>query len=139
MTAPQHLRTAVLTWTGAGLSFDAAAPGGPAVRLDGDGAEGPSPVVTLLAAAGACAGADLVEILRKMRVDLRACRIEVEGERRPDHPRRLVRIRFRFSLRGDGLDETRARRAIELSLEKYCSVVHSLAPDIPIAYELDSG
>ncbi|HXG44930.1 MAG TPA: OsmC family protein [Gemmatimonadales bacterium] len=139
MIAPERIRTAVVTWTGAGLRFEAAAPGGPAIRLDGDGVEGPSPVVTLLAAAGACTGADVVDILRKMRVELRSCRIEVAGERRPDHPRRVVRLRFRFTLRGEGLDEARARRAVDLSLQKYCSVVHSLAPDIPIEYELDLG
>ena len=33
---------------------------------------------------------------------------------------------------GEGLDEARARRAIDLSLEKYCSVVASLAPDIDV-------
>ncbi len=139
MSAPEHVRTAVVTWTGAGLRFDAAAPGGPAIRLDADGAEGPSPVVTLLAAAGACAGADVVDMLRKMRVALWACRIEVEAERRPDHPRRVVRLRFRFLLRGEGLDEARARRAVDLSLQKYRSVVHSLAPDIPVEYALDLG
>ena len=48
----------------------------------------------------------------------------------------LRAIRFEFHLAGDGLDETRARRAIDLSLEKYCSVVASLAPDIQITYGL---
>jgi putative redox protein len=107
--------------------------------LDADGVEGPSPVVALLAAAGACTGADVVDILRKMRVELRTCRIEVAGERRADHPRRVVRLRFRYVLRGEGLDETKARRAVDLSLQKYCSVVHSLAPDVAIEYELDLG
>ena len=37
---------------------------------------------------------------------------------------------------GEGLDEPRARRAIDLSLEKYCSVMHSLAPDIAVTYAL---
>jgi len=37
---------------------------------------------------------------------------------------------------GDGADEAKARRAVELSLEKYCSVVASLAPDIPVTYDV---
>jgi putative redox protein len=41
-----------------------------------------------------------------------------------------------YRIAGAGLDETKARRAIDLSLEKYCSVVHSLAPDIAITYAL---
>jgi uncharacterized OsmC-like protein len=40
-------------------------------------------------------------------------------------------------MRGDGLDEIKARRAIDLSIEKYCSVINSLNPDIPITYEVD--
>ena len=41
--------------------------------------------------------------------------------------------------RGDGLDEAKARRAIELSITKYCSVIHSLAPDIRITHGLTLG
>ena len=36
-----------------------------------------------------------------------------------------------------GLDEAKARRAIDLSIEKYCSVIHSLKSDIPITYQLE--
>ena len=41
-----------------------------------------------------------------------------------------------YCLRGAGLDEPRARRAIDLSIEKYCSVMHSLAADLRITSEL---
>jgi putative redox protein len=60
----------------------------------------------------------------------------VAGVRREEAPRRFVSIRFAFHLAGAGLDEAKARRAIDLSLEKYCSVVHSLAPDIAVEYDL---
>jgi putative redox protein len=72
-----------------------------------------------------------------MRVELGGLRIEVEGRRQPQDPRRLRSVRFTFHLKGDALDRAKARRAIELSLQKYCSVVHSLAPDIAVEYELD--
>ncbi|MDH4130188.1 MAG: OsmC family peroxiredoxin, partial [Gemmatimonadota bacterium] len=65
--------------------------------------------------------------------------IEVIGTRRDDHPRRFVNLHLVFDLAGDGLDETKARRAIELSLDKYCSVIHSLAPDITVTHELRLG
>jgi uncharacterized OsmC-like protein len=38
---------------------------------------------------------------------------------------------------GEGITEAKARRAIDLSLSTYCSVVASLAPDIPITYDLE--
>lgn len=130
-----NLRFADVVWQ-EGQVFVAGAPGGPEVTLDGDGVLGPSPVVTLLAAAGACTGSDIVLILNKMRTGLTGFRMTVRGTRRETDPRRLVGLHFTFELQGRDLDEPRARRAIDLSLQKYCSVVHSLAPDIPVSYDL---
>jgi putative redox protein len=124
-----------LTWE-QGLVFHGGAPGGPEVVIDGDNAAGPGPMLTLLLAAAACSGSDVVGILEKMRVVLRELRVEVGGVRREQEPRRYTAIHFDFRLAGDGLDEIRARRAIDLSLEKYCSVVASLAPDTKITYGL---
>ena len=104
--------------------------------IDADNAQAPGPMLTLLLAAASCTGSDVVMILEKMRVGLRQLRIEVHGTRREEVPRRYTDIRFEFRVAGEGLDEPRARRAIDLSLEKYCSVVASLAPDIAISYGL---
>lgn len=119
-----------------GLIFHGGAPDGPEIVIDGDNTAGPGPMLTLLLAAAACSGSDVVVILEKMRVVLRQLRIEVSGIRREQEPRRYTSIHFDFRLDGDGLDQPRARRAIDLSLEKYCSVVASLAPDITITYGL---
>ncbi|CAN5730563.1 OsmC family protein [soil metagenome] len=119
-----------------GLVFRGGPPDGPEMVIDGDNTAGPGPMVTLLLAAAACSGSDVVAILEKMRVVLRGLRIEVQGVRREQEPRRYTSIRFDFQLAGEGLDQARARRAIDLSLEKYCSVVASLAPDIQITYGL---
>lgn len=124
-----------MTWTH-GMVFEGGAPGGPTIRLDGDAVEAPSPVVALLLAAASCTGSDIVSILEKSRAGLTHCRIEVTGTRREEHPRRYVAIHLVFRLAGTALDETKARRAIDLSLEKYCSVMHSLAPDIAVTHEL---
>lgn len=124
-----------LTWERE-LIFHGGAPDGPEIVIDGDNAAGPGPMMSLLLAAGACTGSDVIVILEKMRVGLRQLRIEVSGVRREQEPRRYTAIHFDFHLAGEGLDETRARRAIDLSLEKYCSVVASLAPDIAITYGL---
>lgn len=93
-------------------------------------------MVMLLVSLAACTGSDIVVILRKMRVELRKLEIAVTGTRREADPRRYVALHLAFRVAGSGLDETKARRSIDLSLEKYCSVVHSLAPDITITYDL---
>jgi putative redox protein len=132
----QEVKNITLHWQ-SDLVFHGGEPGKPEVLLDGDNALGPGPMLTLLLAAACCSGSDVVLILKKMRVELKEFRIDVAGTRREPDPRRYVAIQFRYRLRGEGLDEAKARRAIDLSLEKYCSVVHSLAPDISIGYELE--
>jgi putative redox protein len=94
-------------------------------------------MLTLLLAAASCSGVDVVIILEKMRVALTSFSVDVAGTRREEEPRRYVAIHFTFRLRGAGLDEAKARRAVDLSIEKYCSVIHSLAQDIKITYDLD--
>ncbi|HEU4680449.1 MAG TPA: OsmC family protein [Gemmatimonadales bacterium] len=130
MTESKHV---TLTWR-QGLRFDGGPPEGPLATIDGDNVIAPGPMLTLLLAAASCSGSDVVVILEKMRVQLRELRIDVAGVRRDQEPRRYVAIHFDYHLQGEGLDQSKARRAIDLSLEKYCSVVHSLASDIAITY-----
>ena len=136
MTA--ETKTVTLAWQ-RDLVFEGGEPGGPVTTIDGDNAVAPGPMLTLLLAAAACTGSDVVAILAKMRVTLRSLRIEASGLRRDSEPRRYEAMHLEYHLRGDGLDETKARRAIELSITKYCSVVHTLAPDIRLTHGLTLG
>ena len=116
--------------------FDAGPPGRPAILVDGDSTVAVSPVELLLVAAATCSATDVVSILEKQRVAMRALEVSLRGTRRDEHPRRYTALHFVFTLSGDGADEVKARRAIDLSLEKYCSVVASLAPDILVTYDV---
>lgn len=118
------------------LVFEGSGTGQPPIVVDGDTRVATSPVQLLLLAGASCTGTDVVEILEKMRIVLRTLEIEVEGTRREDYPRRFTAMHFRFRVGGDGVDEAKVRRAVELSLEKYCSVMASLAPDIRVTYDL---
>jgi len=130
-----NLRHGTLEWQG-DLRFTGGGPNGPKITLDGDGVAGPGPVVTLLLAAAGCSGADVVGILAKQQVTLRSFTIEVTGRRAEDYPKRIKELTLIFRLAGDGLTEAKARRAVDLSIEKYCSVMLSLNPDIPIRTEI---
>jgi putative redox protein len=77
-----------------------------------------------------------VIILQKQRVQLESLEISVRGTRRETEPRRYTAIAFHVAVRGAGADDVKVRRAIDLSLEKYCSVVASLAPDIALSYDV---
>jgi putative redox protein len=131
----QETKRIVLTWHD-GLRFTGGEPEGPSTTIDGENVTAPGPMLTLLLAAASCSGSDVVIILRKMRVELRQLRIDVTGVRREQEPRRYTAIHFDYHIGAEGLDQAKATRAIDLSLEKYCSVIHSLAPDIAITYAL---
>jgi len=134
----QDIKRITLRWLG-DEQFEGGEKPGMNMTLDGHNQAAPSPVIFLLMAVAGCTGADITAILKKMRVALSEFRIDTVGTRREAEPRRYVAIHLVYHLRGEGLDEAKARRAIDLSIEKYCSVLHSLASDIRLTYELDLG
>jgi putative redox protein len=123
-------------WEGGGLRFSGGAAGRAAIAVDGDAQAAISPVELLLVSAASCTASDVVMILEKQRVRLASLDVTVRGTRRETSPRRFTAIAFHFAVRGEGADEVKTRRAIDLSLEKYCSVIASLAPDISISYDV---
>lgn len=131
----QH-QNIVAAWEHRGMVFSGGPDGGKTVLVDGDGAEAPSPVDTALVALATCTGSDIVLVAQKKRIDLREFRIEVQAQRRDEYPRRFTAINLVYHVTAPGASEQGIRQAIDLSLEKYCSVSHSLNPDIPITYEL---
>jgi putative redox protein len=125
---------AELLWS-EGLRFGATS-GATAVVVDGDAAAGPSPMQLAACALAGCMAADVVEILRKGRHPLSGLRITFTGERAPEPPRRFVRMSLHFHVSGAVPSEA-VERAIALSREKYCSVWHSMRPDIAFATTFD--
>jgi putative redox protein len=124
-----------LRWTSA-LRFEGGEPDGPVIPIDADNETAPGPMLQLLLAVASCSASDVVLILEKMRVPFTALTVDGYGDRRDEAPRRYLSLRLVFTVTGPSLDESKVRRAVDLSIEKYCSVIHSLNPDIPIATEL---
>jgi putative redox protein len=118
------------------LQFEGSGQGRPPILVDGDSRTATSPVELLLLAAATCTASDIVIILQKQRITLESLEIAVRGTRRDTEPRRFTAIAFGVTVRGEGADDVKVRRAIDLSLEKYCSVVASLAPDIAISSDV---
>jgi putative redox protein len=125
-------------WLG-GLRFEATGRAEVPVVVDGDGKEGPTPMETLLVSLVACMGSDVVDILTKMRVPFDALAVRVEGDRRPEPPRRYTALRLMYRVEGvpDG-DAEKLQRAVTLSRETYCSALHSLRPDIEVSIHIES-
>lgn len=102
-------------------------------RLILDGGEvslGMRPTEALLAALGGCTAVDVVEILTKRRTPPEGYRIELQGDRADEHPRRFTKIRVRHVVRGEGITQGSLERAVSLSHDKYCSVAATLNAEI---------
>ena len=82
---------------------------------------GPRPMEMLLMGMGGCASFDVMSMLSKGRQDVVACRAELVAERADTVPAVFTRIHMRFVVSGNNLKDTHVRRAIKLSVEKYCS------------------
>src|SRR5688572_30467499 len=123
-------------WVG-GMQFDAGRSEGPKIRIDGHAKAGPSPVDTLLVSIATCAATDVVEILQKQRTPAQSLSVRVAATRVVGTPRRLASVVLHFVIRGPGIAQVKADRAVELSVEKYCSVRSSLAGDVPVTWTVD--
>ena len=84
------------------------------------GEKGLSPMRTLLLAVAGCTAIDVVMILQKMREPLKGLEVEISGERRDEYPRIYKRVNIHYKIYGHVKPE-KAKRAIELSQDKYCS------------------
>ena len=129
-----------LRWTGESLRFDGGGPDGEWIRLDGTKETGPAPMQALLLSVAGCMAADIIEILKKMRVPFEGLEIRVEGDRAAEPPRRFLRVRMVCETKGLGeADADKLDRAVALSRDKYCSVLHSLRPDMDFEIETVLG
>jgi Predicted redox protein, regulator of disulfide bond formation len=105
--------------------------------IDGNRKEGPNPKALLLSAIAACSGIDVVDILKKMRVPFNGLEIDVEAEQTTEHPRVFKDIYITYKIGAEADAEDKVRKAIDLSLEKYCGVSAMLRKNSPIHYKLE--
>lgn len=132
---------AKVSWV-AGMKFVGESESGHRVILDGaNPGEGASPMELLLLAVGGCSSIDVVSILEKGRQPVTACHVEVSGERVESVPRVFEKIHLHFVVTGQGLMEKQVARAVDLSLEKYCSVSLMLEKAVQLthSYQIVEG
>ncbi|MBS4174326.1 OsmC family protein [Bacillus sp. FJAT-49736] len=123
------------------MAFSGTTPSGHEIKMDAAEADGGSnsgarPTELLLNAVAGCTGIDIISILTKMRLSPTKFYMDVEGQRADDHPKKFTEIHIHYSLEGD-LPEEKVVRAIQLSVDKYCSVAHSLSATIHASYSIN--
>jgi putative redox protein len=126
-----------------GLQFVGEASSGHAIVMDGDPEVGGNntglrPMELLLVGLGGCAGMDIVSILRKKKQELTGLEINVRGQKAANYPKKYNDIDMEFIIKGRNISEDAVKRAIDLSMNKYCSVKATLegAAKISFAYRI---
>ena len=96
-----------------------------------------TPMQLLLAGVGGCSAIDVISILKKQKQEIKSMRIEVEGEKeKVDSHSEWRNIHLKFILEGE-IEKEKAEKALNLSMEKYCSVSKSLQPKSSFTWEIN--
>lgn len=114
-------------WKG-GMTFESDNPSGKTVVMDTDveGSNerfGLSPKAMMLSALAGCTGLDVVSVLDKMKITDYRFKMEVEGELTDEHPKYYHRVKVDYHFYGNDLNEKKIKKAVDLSIEKYCGVM----------------
>ena len=84
------------------------------------------PLEVLFCALGGCTGMDVVAILRKMKTEPSSLRIEIQDERASEYPKVITELHLVYRVTG-AVPEENLKKAIDLSLSKYCPISNTLA------------
>lgn len=109
---------------------------GTALGADGK-TPGPSPMELLLIGTGGCSAYDVVHILEKSREAIEDCVVELDADRAETEPRVFTRIHMHFVVKGRALSSDKVKRAIDLSIEKYCSASAMMAKTATITHDFE--
>ena len=135
---PKPVHKATLQWE-KDLVFTSTTPRGYDLEFDSENEWGCMPVESLMMSLGGCMAMDVVTILRKMRCEITSFRMDMEGVRRASPPKRFERFKMILHLDGEGLTPENVGRAVDLSRDTYCSVLHTLKDDLEIEVEVRLG
>ncbi|MFK2819008.1 OsmC family protein [Flavobacteriaceae sp. LMIT009] len=114
-------------WKG-GMQFESDNPSGKTVIMDtnvegSDERFGLSPKAMMLSSLAGCSGIDIVSILDKMKVTDYELKMEMVGELTDEHPKYYHTVTANYHFTGKDMKESKFKKAVDLSVEKYCGVM----------------
>lgn len=126
--------TTTTTWKGA-HTFESEHDGN-RIAVDGDKVKGHGPKALLLSGLAGCSGIDVVDILEKMRVEFSDFSMEASAEQTEEHPKVFTGVEITYRMKTNPENEEKIKKAIELSLDKYCGVAAMLRKNSAVTYKL---
>ncbi|MCI0469877.1 MAG: OsmC family protein [Nitrospirae bacterium] len=114
-----------------GLQFVGESGSGHAIVMDGDAEVGGNdtgmrPMELLLIGLGGCSGMDVASILTKKKQQATDIEVNIKGQKAETHPKKFTDIEVEFIISGRDLSEEAVSKAVEMSMQKYCSVKATL-------------
>ena len=109
------------------------------VLIDNKGSDvvkGSSPMELILMGIGGCSAIDIILILKKQRQEITSYKMVVEGIRKEEKEAKPFKEAKVIIYLEGRIDVAKAKRAADLSFEKYCSVSLTLEPNVTIKYEI---
>jgi putative redox protein len=113
------------------FGFEASDENGHVVKMDSSAESGGEnfgvrPMQMLLMGLGGCSAIDVIHILKKQRQEVKDYKMIINGDREGGkEPSLWKNITLEFHIFGN-VDEDKAQKAVELSIDKYCSVSATL-------------
>lgn len=110
------------------LQFESDNPSGHSVLIDtsienGGQNSGLAPKAMMLSSLAGCSGLDVISVLNKMKVTVNDLKIIVTGELTEEHPKYYHSVQVVYQFFGKELPQDKLKKAVDLSVEKYCGVM----------------
>jgi len=125
----------ILESTYGDLNFKGTNERGQSIQFSGN-KEAVGPMESVLMAAAACSAIDVETILKKMRQEVKSVKVEIEGTRAEAVPAVFTKIHMHYIINGD-IKQEKAQKAVDMSVEQYCSVSIMLAKSVEITYSAE--
>ncbi len=118
-----------VVWKHKDLKFAAGSESGAEISLGSSSENGEamfSPMELLGVSLAGCTAMDVISILKKKKQDVTDFEVRVTTKRADDPPRFWTWVQLEFIVSGRNIDPKGVEQAMELSTEKYCSVLHTI-------------
>lgn len=124
------------------MSFVGESGSGHSVVMDGSPDHGGRdlgvrPMETVLIGLGGCSAFDVVLFLKKARQTIDDCEVLLDARRADSAPAVFTHIEMTFRIFGRDLSASKVQRAVDLSVEKYCSVARMLEKTVDITHKVE--
>ena len=97
---------------------------------------GPQPKGLTLVSLAGCTAMDVVSILRKMHVEMDYFEVATDGVTGNEHPKKFDEAVIKYIFKGKDLPLDKIKKAINLSLERYCGVYATLQPAVKMTHQI---